>query len=95
MHPTEVTLSRPTGTAAEVVMTKLEAFFGALPDEERAVISDLVHASLVHAASSGAGMPEYAKALTGRTAPSLVATVSVPGSVRAYSHVNCGQFLVR
>jgi hypothetical protein len=95
MPNSDVMQAFATETAATTAMVKLEELFNSLRDEERAVISEMVHASLVHAASSRTEMPEYAKGLTGRTAPSLVESVSVPGSVRGYSNVNCGEFLLR
>src|SRR4051794_23730858 len=95
MTPTCVLDGTSTETAASTAIRKLEDFFTSLNAEEQVVMSEMVHASLIQAATTQSPLPDYARGLNGRNAPKLVESVSVPGTVMPYSHTNCGSFTVR
>jgi hypothetical protein len=90
-------------THGSAALQKLEKFFQTLNEDEKAIISEMVRASLLQAAEHFAGaevasvpgateafaIPGFVVGLTGANAPSLVASLHLPGSLAAHSIPGC------
>jgi hypothetical protein len=81
--------------AATTAAEKLEHFFKSLNPQEQTVVSQMVHAALLHAASefkpTEAEVPAFVQGLTGKTAPLLVSSLRLPGSLAAHSIPGCNR----
>jgi hypothetical protein len=72
---------------------KLEHLFKTMSPAEQSVLSDLVRSALLQAASdhdpTSTEVPTFVHGLTGKTAPTLVSALRLPGSLAAHSIPGC------
>src|SRR5438552_2954314 len=75
---------------AESAGRKLEEFFGTLDEEEREVLGEMIRNALLYAADQyEPRIPRFVEGITGQSAPSVVKSLRLPGSLAAHSIPGC------